>query len=113
MELNYKYAESTVKPTVLEVTEGTVYLRKEITSITRTPEQGETTEYWTYQEATLTPQEFNEYSSLLMAENTIKGTNDSDNIIKIMAGQETGDFNLLAIMEAVADLYNIVTTMIP
>ena len=30
MELNYKYAESTVQPTALEVTVGTVYLRKDI-----------------------------------------------------------------------------------
>lgn len=112
MELNYKYAESTVKPAALEVTEGTVYLRKDITSITRTPEQGDVTVYWTYQEAALTPQKFNNYTSLLVAENAIKGTNDSDNIVKIMAGQETGDFNQLAIMEAIADLYAIMTTMI-
>ena len=62
MELNYKYAESTVQPTALEVTVGTVYLRKDITSITRTSEQGDKTTYWTYQEAVLTPQEFNEYT---------------------------------------------------
>ena len=78
MELNYKYAESTVQPTALEVTVGTVYLRKDITSIARTSEQGDKTTYWTYQEAALTPQEFNEYTNLLMAENAIKGTNDSD-----------------------------------
>lgn len=83
MELNYKYAESTVQPTALEVTVGTVYLRKDITSITRTSEQGDKTTYWTYQEAALTPQEFNEYTNLLMAENAIKGTNDSDNIVQI------------------------------
>ena len=57
MELNYKYAESTVKPTALEVTVGTVYLRKDITSITRTSEQGDKTTYWTYQEAAMTPEE--------------------------------------------------------
>lgn len=72
MELNYKYAESTVQPTALEVTVGTVYLRKDITSITRTSEQGDKTTYWTYQEAALTPQEFNEYTNLLMAENPLK-----------------------------------------
>ena len=37
-----------------------------------------------------------------MAENAIKGTNDSDNIVQIMAGQETGDSQQLAIMEAIA-----------
>lgn len=113
MELNYKYAEGTVQPTALEVTVGTVYLRKGVTSITRTSEQGEKTTYWTYQEATLTPQEFNEYTNLLMAENAIKGTNDSDNIVQLMAGQETGDSQQLAIMEAIADLYDAVAAMIP
>ena len=33
MELNYKYAESTVQPTALEVTVGTVYLRKDCCAI--------------------------------------------------------------------------------
>jgi hypothetical protein len=113
MELNYKYAESTVRPTAFEVTVGTVYLRKDITSIARTSEQGDKTTYWTYQEAALTPQEFNEYTNLLMAENAIKGTNDSDNIVRIMAGQETGDSQQLAIMEAIADLYDAVAAMIP
>lgn len=71
------------------------------------------TVYWTYQEAALTPEEFNEYTSLLIAENAIKGTNDSDNIVQIMVGQEAGDTNQLTIMEAIADLYDIVATMIP
>ena len=111
MELNYKYAESTVQPAALEVTVGTVYLRKDITSITRTSEHGEKITYWTYQEAALTPQEFNEYANLLMAENAIKGTNDSDNIVQIMAGQETGDTNQMTIMEAIADLYDAVASL--
>lgn len=113
MELNYKYAESTVQPTALEVTVGTVYLRKDITSIVRISEQGDKTTYWTYQEAALT---HNEYTNLLrefMAENAIKGTNDSDNIVQLMAGQETGDSQRLAIMEAIADLYDAVAAMIP
>ena len=113
MELNYKYAESTVKPTTLEVAVGTVYLRKDITSITRTSEQGDETTYWTYQEAALTPQEFNEYTSLVMAENAIKGTNDSTNIVQIMAGQETGYSQQVAIMEAMDDLYETIAAMIP
>lgn len=111
MELNYKYAESTVQPRALEVTVGTVYLRKDITSITRTFEQGDKTTYWTYQEVALTPQEFNEYTNLLMAENAIKGTNDSDNIVQLMAGQEAGDGNQLIIMEAIADLYDAVASL--
>lgn len=49
----------------------------------------------------------------MMAENAIKGTNDSDNIVQIMAGQKTGDSQQLAIMEAIADLYDAVAAMIP
>lgn len=113
MELNYKYSESTVKPAALEMMGGSVYLRKDITSIMRTFEQGDKITYWTYQEAELTPQEFNEYTNLLMAENAIKGTNDSDNIVQLMAGQETGDSQQLAIMEAIADLYDAVAARIP
>lgn len=113
MELKYEYAESSIQPTTLEATVGIVYLRKDITSIARTSKRGDKITYWTYQEAALTPQEFNEYTNLLMAENAIKGTNDSDNIVQLMAGQETGDSQQLAIMEAIADLYDAVAAMIP
>lgn len=112
MTLNYKYAESTVEPAALEIAEGSVYFRKDITSITRSSEQGDETVYWVYQEAELTPQEFNNYANLLMAEYTIKGKNDSDNIVQLMIGQENGDGNQLAIMEAIADLYEMIALMV-
>lgn len=111
MELNYRYSESTVKPAALEIAEGSVYFRKEIASVTRTSEQGDKTVFWTYQEAELTPQEFNNYASLLMAEYTIKGKDDSANIVQLMAGQEAGDGNQLIIMEAIADLYDAVASL--
>lgn len=111
MELNYRYSESTVKPAALEIAEGSVYFRKEITSVTRTSEQGDETVFWTYQEAELTPQEFNNYASLLMVESTIKGKDDSANIVQLMAGQEAGDGNQLIIMEAIADLYDAVASL--
>lgn len=111
MELNYRYSESTVKPAALEIAEGSVYFRKEITSVTRTSEQGDETVFWTYQEAELTPQEFNNYASLLMAEYTIKGKDDSANIVQLMAGQEAGDGNQLIIMEAISDLYDAVASL--
>lgn len=111
MELNYRYSESTVKPAALEIAEGSVYFRKEIASVTRTSEQGDETVFWTYQEAELTPQEFNNYASLLMAEYTIKGKDDSANIVQLMAGQEAGDGNQLIIMEAIADLYDAVASL--
>lgn len=112
MELNYKYAESTIKPAALEVAEGSVYFRKEINSITRSSEQGDDTVYWTYQEAELTPQEFNDYTNLLMAEYTIKGKNDSENIVQLMIEQESSDDNQLTIMEAIADLYELIAMML-
>lgn len=111
MELKYRYSESTVKPAALEMTEGSVYFRKEITSVVRTSEQGDETEFWTYQEAELTPQEFNNYSALLMAEHTIKGKDDSVNIVQLMAGQELADGNQLIIMEAIADLYDTIAAL--
>lgn len=107
MELNYNYAESTVEPATLEITKNTVYLRKDIASINRTFESDNETTYYTYQEATLTPQEFNEYSKLVTTENAIKGTNDSENIALIKANQEVTDTNQLTVMEAIADLYEL------
>lgn len=112
MELNYRYSESTVQPPALEVTEGTVYIRKDFAEITRTSEQGgEPVLFYTYQEAALTPQEFNSYSALLMTNHVIKGKDDSDNIVQIMAGQLAGDDNQLIIMEAIADLYDAIAMM--
>ncbi len=111
MELNYRYSESTVKPSSLEVTEGTVYLRKDIAEVTRTSEQDDSIVYYTYQEAALSPAEFNEYTNLVIAENAIKGTEDSANIVSILVGQENGDGNQLAIMEAISDLYEMIALM--
>lgn len=111
MELNYRYSESTVKPAALEIAEGSVYFRKEITSVTRRYEQGDEIVFWTYQEAELTPREFNNYASILMAEYAINGKDDSANIVQLMAGQEAGDGNQLIIMEAIADLYDIVISL--
>ena len=105
MEVNYRYAESTVKPNTLEFADCTVYLSKNVTELVRASEQGDNTTYWTYQEAVFTPEAFNEYTKLLMAENAIKGANDSDNIVSLIVGQEMSDGNILAIMEAIADLY--------
>ena len=111
MKVIYKYTESAVKPEMLEINVDTVYLRKDIMSNTRADDSENSITMWTYQEAALTQEEFNAYTSFLMAENAIKGTNDSDNIVQIMTGQETGDNNQLAIMEAIADLYDAVATM--
>ena len=111
MEIAYKYAESTVKPAAIEASEKTIYLRKDFASVIRESEQSDETTYWTYQEAALTFDEFNAYTSFLMAENAINGTNDSANIIQLIAGQENGDMNQLAIMGAIADLYDMLASM--
>ena len=87
MKLNYKYAESTVKPSEVEVCKNTVYLRKDIAS-----REYEESIMWTYQEAILT---LDEYENLSKASG-----------IKMVENQETGDNNQLIIMEAIADLYD-------
>lgn len=110
MDLNYRYAESTVKPAIIEINAGLVYLRKDIESITRTFEHVYEITYWVYQEAALSLDEFNAYANLLMVENAVKGVNDSANIVQIIAGQENGDTNQLTIMEAIADLYDIIAS---
>ena len=95
----------------LEINDGTVYLRKDYSEIVRTSEQSEKVTYWTYQEAQITTQEFNEYVNMLMAQNAIKGQNDSENIVSLMVGQENNDSNQLAVMEAIADLYEMLLPM--
>ena len=108
MELNYRQTESTVKPDILEITSDTVYVRKNISTIER--ENGAIV-YWVYEEAQLTLEEYSAYMDFLINKNAIKGANDSDNIAKVMANQESGDENQLAIMEAIADLYDMIATL--
>ena len=94
MELNYVYSESTVKPLSIEFCKKSVYLRKDITPETRTDDSGNEYTIWTYQEAWMTPEEFNEYSKELQI------TKALDN-----------DDNQMIIMEALADLYDIIANM--
>lgn len=112
MNLIYKYSESAIKPVEVEVGKRAVYLRKDIAEEERYDESSETSvTFWTYQEAKLTPEEFAEYSNILLATNAIKGVNDSKNIEGLMIGQENGDNNQLIIMEAIADLYDVIASM--
>lgn len=108
MDFNYQYAESTVRPPEIETNVNTVYLRKSYEQITRGEGEEQVT-YWTYQEAKLTQQEFSEYITMITAENAIKGQNDSANISSLVSGQSTNEFYQLAIMEAIADLYEAMT----
>lgn len=107
MDLNYVYSESTVKPLSIEFTKNSVYLRQNVTEEVR---DGVT--FYIYEEACLTPEEFNVYSGRVKAANAIKGINDSSNISNLISGQENGDNNQLIIMEAMADLYDLIASML-
>ncbi len=62
--LNYKTVEGTQpeKPSIIDTTSSptTVYLRKDIRRESREMD-GETYEYWLYEEAQLTPEQYKEY----------------------------------------------------
>lgn len=111
MEPIYRYSESTVRPIDIEVGITTVFLRKNVEEQDRTDEFGNTTHYFVYQEAMMSHEEFNEYSSFVAARNAINGVNDSDNISQLIVGQENGDNNQLIIMEAIADLYDVIAML--
>lgn len=69
MKPNYIPAESTIKPLTIELADDTVYIRKDIKTATRTNISGDSVVYWSYLEARLTINEFNEYSALLNISN--------------------------------------------
>lgn len=109
----YIYSESTVKPAELEIGKRTVFIRKNFEEIERYDEMTKTGQtFWTYQEAKMSHEEFAEYSKFIAARNAIVGTDDSKNIAGLMVGQENGDNNQLIIMEAIADLYDVIASMI-
>lgn len=111
MELIYSYSGSSVRPLEIEICKTTVYLRKDIVEDVRTDDLGNKFTFYTYQEAKMSHDEFNEYTSFLAKQNAINGVNDSANISSLMVGQENGDNNQLTIMEAIADLYDVIASM--
>jgi hypothetical protein len=98
MEPIYRYSESTVKPVELEKSKRSIFLRKDMVEEERTDNEGNVTTFWTYQEAVMSHDDYNEYISLMQAKNV-------DNITNLVTGQKNGDDNQLAIMEAIAFLY--------
>ena len=112
MEPKYKPSESTLQPESIQMDGDTVYLRANITEVSRTSEQGDTVSYWTYQEAILTQEEFNSYANLIASKNAIKSIDIPDHISQLVVGQETADNNQLAVMEAIAELYETIATTI-
>lgn len=112
MELNYIRSESTVKPSTLTIEKKTVYIRTDIKLEERTDPFGNKVKFWVYQEAKLTPEEFDKYSNEIVVKNAVDNGNNSENIAKIIDGQEVSDNYQLAIMEAIADLYDAIATII-
>lgn len=103
MLFNYVSAESTVKPAEVEVTKTTAYVRKDITSKEITDSSGTHT-MWSYQEAALPLDDFEKYSKIINAKN-------ANDITQLMTRQDTVDDNQLIIMEAIADLYDVIATI--
>lgn len=102
MKLVYRKSESTGKPLTIETTPTTVFIRKDIVK---------NEDVYTYQEAKLSLEEFNKYSSQVAALNAVKGINDSDNISQIVENGVDSSTNQLVIMEAMADLYDLIATL--
>lgn len=94
MTINYVYAESTVRPNTIEQNANTVYLRNNIVDETRTDDDGNEITFYTYQEATLTKAQYDEYAAILIASNQNSASEDT-----------------LTLMEAIADLYDVIALM--
>ena len=110
MEPKYVYSESTVEPLAIEVGVSSVYLRKDISEDVRTDSEGNSVTYYTFQEAIMSLEEFNAYSAQIASVNAVKDVNNAENILLLLAGQNSGDINQITIMEAIADLYDAITS---
>ena len=97
MEPIYRYSESTVKQEPIEFNAGTIFLRKDFAEEDRTMRDNSTAHFYTYQEAKLTQEEYEEYSRDLVVANAMNSTNVPDNQTSIMA--------------AIADLYDLVSKL--
>lgn len=111
MELIFNRSESTVKPVAIEKSKHTVFIRQNFVEEERTDHEGNAYTFWVYEEAKLSHSDFDKYASFVAAKNAINGTNDSANISNLLVGQENGDINQLIIMEAIADLYDAIASL--
>lgn len=112
METKYRYSESTIKPEIIQMNpNNTVYVRKDIAPEVRQYDENNKITYWTYQEALLTMEEFNSYAVQLMSLNAMKNMDNAKNIEQLTAKQENGDFNQMVIMEAIAEIYEMIINM--
>lgn len=112
MNIVYKNSTSFVRPDVVSIEKTTVYLRRNIVENTVTSEDGYTSTTFTYEEATLTHDEFSKYANEMTAINAVRGMNDSDNIDKLVTSGTDSTNNQLILMEAIADLYDAIASSI-
>ena len=115
MELTYMTSRSTIKPPEIERTKTTVYLRKDIEEKQQIIYQNDepiVSTYYEYQEAKLSHEDFDIYSAELASMNAVKGVNVPDNISQIMQDGVTSSDNQLVLMEAMADLYDLIAMML-
>ena len=111
MELNYRFSESTVKPAAIQMCKNSVLVRRNIVEDNRADEHGNVTTYWTYEEACLKPSEFNAYIEYVSAQNAVNGVDDSGNILTLLSGQDNSNNNQMIVMEAIADLYDLIAML--
>lgn len=115
MNLVYKTSESSFKPNTIESTPTAVYLRKDIEEKQQIIYQNDepiVSTYYEYQEAKLSHEDFDIYSAELASMNAVKGVNVPDNISQIMQDGVNSSDNQLVLMEAMADLYDLIAMML-
>ena len=111
MKLTYMKSKSTVKPDVVSIEKTTVYIRRNITEENYTYEDGRTGVFYAYEEAKLSHEEFSKYSNEMAAINAVRGVYDSANIVQLIVNDSDNNNNQLILMEAIADLYDVIASM--
>lgn len=106
MKLVYKYSESTVKPPEVERGKTTAYFRRNFVE-----EERDGLTFYIYEEAQVPVAEFDAYAAGLAAENAVKGSQDSEKIADIHINGVNNTDNQLILMEAIADLYDLIASM--
>ncbi len=106
MKLIYNMSESTVKPPEVERGKTTAYFRRNFVEEFR---DGIT--FYVYEEAQVPVAEFDKYAAEKAAENAVKGANDSERILNIHENGIGNTDNQFVLMEAIADLYDLIATL--
>ena len=100
MEIEYKKSESTEKPISIEAQPKNIILRKNIQEEIRSSDDGTKVKYYVYDEAILTYEAFNAYSTLM----------NSINTTDLVDGQTLSGDNQMTIMEAITDIYDLIAS---